>query len=261
MIEIKAKIFKIARARDVDGPGIRTLVGISGCPLDCAYCLNQQPFTYGLEKWYTPETLLKELLKDDMYFRSTGGGITFGGGEPAWHSNFIVRFREICPPEWTLALESSFNVARRHIEALLGVIDYWYIDIKDMNPEIYKRYTRKNNTRVLENLQFLVDYWRKGEIVARVPLIRGYNTEEDRIKTLKKLAEMHIMPDLFEYTPTSRERVFFESEVLQGQLIDNKNIIPIGESFLTDEAMRDAIEDLREIGGQVSLDDNDNDWD
>ena len=265
MNEIKAKIFKIARARDVDGPGIRTLVGFCGCPLDCEYCLNKEAFSYGNGKWYTPETLLEEVQMDDMYFRSTGGGITFGGGEPAWHSNFIVRFREICPPEWTIALESSFNVAQKHIEALLSVIDYWYIDIKDMNPEIYKRYTGKDNARVKENLQFLVDNWKKGEIVARVPLIKGYNTEEDRRKSCDALGEWHLMPDLFVYTPTSRERIELKADVLQGDLIDPKNIISVDEdtpqkSLLEPEmGYLMSIDELRELGKNVSLDDND--WD
>ncbi len=262
---MKAKLFSIARARDVDGPGIRTLVGFCDCPLNCEYCLNKEPLSLGEGKWYSPESLLQEFQVDDMYFRSTGGGITFGGGEPAWHSNFIVRFREICPPEWTIALESSFNVAQKHIEALLGVIDYWYIDIKDMNPEIYKRYTGKDNAKVKENLQFLVDHWKKGEIVARVPLIKGYNIEEDRRKSCDVLLKWHIMPDLFVYTPTSRERFELKADVLQGDLIDPQNIIPVDEdtpqkSLLEQEmGFLLSIDELRELGKNVSLDDND--WD
>lgn len=262
---MKAKIFQIDGARDQDGPGIRALVGFCGCPLNCAYCINKEALSSNVGKWYTPESLLKAIEKDDMYFQATGGGVTFGGGEPALQSDFIVRFREICPPEWTIALESSFNVAQKHIEALLGVIDYWYIDIKDMNPEIYKRYTGKDNARVKENLQFLVDHWKKGEIVARVPLIKGYNIEEDRRKSCDALLKWHIMPDLFVYTPTSRERIELKADVLQGELIDPQNIIPVDEdtpqkSLLEPEmGFLFSIDELRELGKNVSLDDND--WD
>lgn len=265
MDEFKAKIFNIERARDVDGPGIRTLVGFCSCPLKCTYCLNKQALSSGEGKWYSPESLLKEVQMDDTYFQSTGGGVTFGGGEPALQSEFIVRFREICPQEWTLAIETSLNVPQEHVEALIGAIDYWYVDIKDMNPEIYKRYTGKDNARVIENLQFLVDHWKKGEIVARVPLIKGYNIEEDRRKSCDALLKWHIMPDLFVYTPTSRERIELKADVLQGDLIDPQDIIPVDEdtpqkSLLEPEmGFLLSIDELRELGKNVSLDDND--WD
>lgn len=262
---IKAKVFRIARARDVDGPGIRTLVGFCGCPLNCAYCLNKEALSSGEGKWYSPESLLQELQMNDMYFQSTGGGITFGGGEPALQSEFIARFREICPPEWTIALESSFNVPQKHIEDLLGVIDYWYIDIKDMNPEIYKRYTGKDNTMVIKNLQFLVDHRMRGEIKPRVPLIKGYNTNEDRFSTLVQLLDLHLLPELFEYTIKSREQIELKADVLRGSLIDPKNIIPVDEdkpqkSLLEPEmGYLMSIDELRELGKNDSLDDND--WD
>lgn len=99
--EPAAKIFKISRVRDTDGPGIRTLAGFCGCPLDCAYCLNKEALLSGEGEWYTPEELLDEVRMDDIYFQSTGGGVTFSGGEPALQSEFIVRFRAICPRSGT----------------------------------------------------------------------------------------------------------------------------------------------------------------
>lgn len=257
MSRIKAKVFRIARARDVDGPGIRTLVGFCGCPLNCAYCLNKEALNSREGKWYSPESLLQELQMDDMYFQSTGGGITFGGGEPALQSEFIARFREICPQEWTIALESSFNVPQKHIEDLLDVIDYWYIDIKDMNPEIYERYTGKDSTQMKDNLHYLIDHGKKGEIIARVPLIDGYNTKSDQGNSCIELLELHIMPELFEYTPTSRERIEIKTAALQGELIDEDT--PINSWLEPEMGVLLSPEGLRELGKNVSLDDND--WD
>lgn len=157
------------------------------------------------------------------------------------------------------------NVPRKHIKDLLGAVKYWYIDIKDINPEIYERYTGCPIMRVRENLEYLSDNRGKAVIQVRVPLIEGYNTEEDREKTLARLAELHIMPDLFEYTRTTRERLELKADVLQGSLIDTNNIIPINEdtfhkSLLEPEmGMLLSIEELRELGKNVSL--NDNDWD
>ena len=75
------------------GAGVTTLVGFHECPLSCSYCLNPQcNIENGFSRWITPESLFEELLKDDLYFRTTGGGITFGGGEPLLRDSFIKKF-------------------------------------------------------------------------------------------------------------------------------------------------------------------------
>ena len=66
-----------------DGNGVTTLVAFHGCNLRCKYCLNPEVLgsAEGLRR-YTPESLYEEVKVDDLYFHSTGGGITFGGVEP-----------------------------------------------------------------------------------------------------------------------------------------------------------------------------------
>ena len=214
---MKAKIFQIDGARDQDGPGIRALVGFCGCPLKCAYCINKDALSSNVGEWYTPESLLKAIERDDMYFQATGGGVTFGGGEPALQNEFIVRFREICPPEWTLAIETSLNVLQEYVEALIGAIDYWYVDIKDMNPEIYERYTGKSNQQVKENLKFLAAQENRGEVLARVPLIDGYNDFGDKLKSFDELETLHIKYETFTYT--KNEQLYFNDKRLRGALV------------------------------------------
>ena len=213
---MKAKIFQIDGVRDVDGPGIRALVGFCGCPLNCAHCINKEALSSNVGEWYTPESLLKAIERDDMYFQATGGGVTFGGGEPALQSEFIVRFREICPPEWTLAIETSLNVPREHVEALIGAIDYWYVDIKDMNPDIYERYTGKSNQQVKENLSFLANQEKRGEILARVPLIDKYNDFGNQLKSFEELESLHIKYETLTYR--NAERLYFNDNRLMGAL-------------------------------------------
>lgn len=137
---------------------------------------------------YTPASLLDVLLIDDIFFRvSPAGGITFGGGEPALQSVFIEEFRKICPNEWTLYIETSLNVPIEHVERLSGLIDYWYIDIKDMNEEIYQKYTGVSNLQVKKNLEYLVQAGVKDKIMVRIPLIPGYNTLGDVDKSQKRI--------------------------------------------------------------------------
>ena len=79
-----APLIGIKRHRfSVDGKGVTTLVGFHGCTLSCKYCLNPQCLrTNGILYIITPNELLKEVTKDNLYFLATGGGVTFGGGEP-----------------------------------------------------------------------------------------------------------------------------------------------------------------------------------
>lgn len=67
----------------VDGAGVTTLVAFHGCPLRCKYCLNPKALSLnGVWKRFIPEELYNHVKQDDLYFRATSGGVTFGGGEP-----------------------------------------------------------------------------------------------------------------------------------------------------------------------------------
>ncbi len=176
-----------------DGEGVTTLVGSFGCPLQCKYCLN--PFAWAPDtkyRHYTAEALLEEVKIDDLYFQATGGGITFGGGESLLHAAFIREFRKICPKNWKLYAETCLNVPKHQIEQVLSAVDYYIIDIKDMNPVIYKSYTGMDNARVLKNLEFLLKETDAEHLRVRVPLIPSYNTKEDMEKSIRQLTEMGI---------------------------------------------------------------------
>ena len=93
----------------------------------------------------------EEVRKDELYFLASCGGVTFGGGEPLLQSEFIRQFRQLCGPEWRITVETSLNVPQQNVEELISIIDNYIIDIKDMNNNIYQRYTGKNNENVLGN--------------------------------------------------------------------------------------------------------------
>ncbi len=185
----RAKIIGIARHRlSTDGDGVTTLVAFHGCPLCCRYCLNPQSLG-DAERFreYSPEKLYAETRIDELYFIATNGGITFGGGEPCLRPQFISEFRELCGPEWRLNLETSLNVPTANIKALLPVVNTLIIDIKDMNPDIYRDYTGQSNALVLENLRLITDSGRQNDCIVRIPLIPGYNTDADRENSRKAL--------------------------------------------------------------------------
>lgn len=184
-----------------DGQGVTTLCGFYGCPLRCKYCINPQSFSENTKKLtFTPQTLYDRVKIDDIYFQATDGGVTFGGGEPLLYTDFIAEFRAICGDKWHLRAETSLNVPGESVKAAAGVIDEFFVDIKDMNPEIYEKYTGKSNQRVLENLKLLLSMVPACKVTVRIPLIKDFNIEADRENSMADLKEMGFTKfDLFEY--------------------------------------------------------------
>lgn len=189
-----AKIFAIDRLRvDTDGHGVRTLVCSEDCLLKCKYCINYERMKAdSISKSFSPKSLLDQLKIDDIYFKASGGGITFGGGEPALESIFIKEFKKLCPADWTLFIETSLNVSKEHVKRLASLIDYWIVDIKDVNDRVYRRYTGTSNRQALRNLKYLIKCGLADKIMVRVPDIPGYNTKEDVDESVNKLNVMGI---------------------------------------------------------------------
>lgn len=187
----------------VDGTGVTTLVAFHGCPLNCKYCLNPQALSPdGVWRRFSSEELFRLINKDDLYFRASGGGVTFGGGEPLVSCKEILLFRDVCIKQgkkWNFNIETSLNVPELFVEMMENVIDHWIVDIKDMNPQIYKTYTGQNNDFVVENLRYLIN--KNAKVTVRVPLIPGFNTESDVEKSILTLQQMGITDiDRFTYT-------------------------------------------------------------
>ena len=194
----------------VDGRGVTTLAASFGCPLRCKMCLNPQCWREGTPvRRVTPRQLYDLARVDDLYFQATGGGVTFGGGESLLHAGFIRRFRDICGGAWRLTAETSLNVPEELARIAAGCVDEFIVDIKDADPEIYRRYTGADNARALDNLGRLLAGAGPERVVVRVPLIPGYNTEADVARSVERLRAMGATRlDRFTYKimPESPER-------------------------------------------------------
>lgn len=201
----KAEIMGINRHRmGTDGKGISTLITFYGCPLNCKYCLNPQcksestPCTY-----IEPNDLVNLLMVDDIYFKSTGGGIVFGGGEPLLNAEYIKEVCDLVPLQWKIRIETSLNVKWDKIELLLPYIDQWIIDIKDSNNEIYKNYTGVDNLKVYDNVLRLSHKTGKEKLLIRIPKIPNYNAEKDIQESVKLYSNLGNI-DIFNYKILNR---------------------------------------------------------
>ena len=87
-----------------------------------------------------------------------------------------------------------------NVEKAAKCIDHFYIDCKDTDPDIYRRYTGQDNARMLENLRRLLEIVGAERITVRVPLIPEFNTGEDQERSRKRLQAMGVENfDLFTY--------------------------------------------------------------
>ncbi|MCK9157121.1 MAG: radical SAM protein [Paludibacteraceae bacterium] len=191
-----------------DGKGVTTLVAFWGCPLRCKHCLNPQSWNpETMVVVYDPKQLFEQVSIDRLYFLATGGGVTFGGGEPLLYISFISKFRKLCGESWNLTVETSLNVPAKAVEKSISVVNNYIVDIKDMNPDIYKRYTGKKNDRVISNLCLLLEYVPADRILIRIPLIPDFNTDEDRQRSKQMLTDMGFTNfDVFEYRRMDKEQ-------------------------------------------------------
>ena len=200
--DLRAPIIGIDRHRiQTDGQGVTTLVGFHGCPLYCRYCLNDQcHYPEGICQILSPEELYEEVKLDDLYFLATGGGITFGGGEPCLQSQFIRKFRECCGPQWKINVETCLNISRSYLELLVPVVDQYIIDIKETNSYIYRRYTKVDNQQMLHNLSWLLQQVDSSRILSRIPRIPHFNTQLHISRSIAHLKSLGITRfDVFSY--------------------------------------------------------------
>ena len=153
-----ANIMNVDRLRmGTDGQGITTLIAFYKCPLNCKYCINNKCHLIDSNSKVSTIELYNYIQIDQLYFAATGGVLTFGGGEPLLQASFIQEVLELGAKNGHTTIETSLNVPYEEWRSLIDYVDEWIVDVKDMNPSIYKCYTSKDNAIVIDNLKKFVD--------------------------------------------------------------------------------------------------------
>ena len=195
------KIQAINRHRmQTDGNGVTTLIGLHGCQLNCKYCINKK-LLHEYRYYDVPvDKLVDKLMIDYCYFIATGGGITLGGGEPLLQSESIIELKKKLPNNVKINIETSLNVEQHMLLDVIDFVDELIIDIKSMNPEIYKRYTCKTIDKLVNNLEYIKEKGMQAKCKIRIPNIPNYTSKEDieqTIDIIKQLGFNNI--DAFDY--------------------------------------------------------------
>ena len=213
LLQTTGRIFNIQRFSIHDGPGIRTIVFLKGCPLRCRWCCNPESqewkhetiVTAGVEKPVgkdvTVREVLDEVLRDRVYYtRSGGGGLTLSGGECLWQPDFSAALLEAAKQcGISTAIETTAYADMAVIRRLLPHVDTVLMDIKHLDPRKHEAFTTKDNRLILENARQIAREARC--LIIRTPVIPSFNDTPEEIraiaeftKGLGSVREMHLLP-------------------------------------------------------------------
>ncbi|WP_434668315.1 [formate-C-acetyltransferase]-activating enzyme [Klebsiella sp. B345] len=225
----RARIFNIQRYSLNDGRGIRTVVFFKGCPHACPWCANPESISPKIQivrreskclhcahcqqdvvecptgAWeqigrdVTLDNLLKEVLKDEVFFRASGGGVTLSGGEVLMQAEFATHLLRRLR-EWGIrtAIETAGDAAFSRFFPLAQTCDEVLFDLKIMDDARAQTVLQINMPRVRDNFTRLVAA--NIQVIPRVPLIPGYTLNEENFRQILaflapfKLPEIHLLP-------------------------------------------------------------------
>lgn len=239
MRNMKAIIFDIQKFSVHDGPGLRTLIFMKGCPLACIWCCNPESQSRALELVFYVERcirsnrclevcparaisvkenrlvldkilcnlcgkcvevcyaeawkmfgrvvdvdyVMKEIEKDVAFYRNSGGGVTFGGGEPLLYPDFVSAVAKRCQSAGIpVAIETCGYVPWKNLERVLDNMDLVMFDIKHLDPKMHKELCGCSNQLILKNLKALSRI-NNTEVIVRFPIITGLNDTEDNVNS------------------------------------------------------------------------------
>lgn len=296
-------IFNIQKCSIHDGPGIRTLVFLKGCPLRCLWCSNPESQKVEPEiaslykrcigcracekicpqkaiscknsqmlidkelcnncnlcaevcctnskqvmgKKMTVDEVLIEILKDRPFYKKSGGGVTFSGGEPLMQPDFLLEILKKCKNLGIdTAIETSGYGSSIVLEEAAEYLDTIHFDIKHMNDIKHKELTGVSNKLILDNLIKLNNKLEEKKVIVRIPVIPGYNDSEENISLtaqfctqLKSVKRMELLPyhNLGEHKYKSINRNYELSEVKTPDGKYMEKLMNIAKNILCDKGI------------------------
>ena len=187
----KAKIHSCETMGALDGPGIRYVLFLKGCPLRCAFCHNPDTWATSSGEEKSAREVADDVIKYREFFKSSGGGFTASGGEPLLHSEFLVELLQILKSEnISSAIDTCGSVdITENIEKIVDLADLFLLDIKHLDSDLHKNLTGKSNEKILKFLEYLAS--KKKEIHIRIVLLNGISAEENYIVNLAKVLKKY----------------------------------------------------------------------
>ncbi len=159
-------------------------------------------------KNYTLEEVMKEIRKDEAFFKY-GGGVTLSGGEPLLQSDFACEILKRCKEEGIhTTIETSLYASLDTVQKLLPYLDHIYADMKIFDYGQHKRYTGVDNKQIKENIAYLLKY-KKGQVTIRTPLIPDITATKENISQIASFLsnlDKEVSYELLNYNPLAQAK-------------------------------------------------------
>lgn len=188
-IRYYAKVHSIESFGTVDGPGIRFVLFLQGCNLECKYCHNRDTWDINGGKYKSLDEIIEKVLEYKNYIIPSGGGVTVTGGEPLLQVKFLIEFFKGLKKEGiSTCIDTSGMVEiTEDIKEVLKLTDLVLLDIKHIDNEKCKELVGRSNKQELKFAKYLSD--NNVKMWIRQVLIPGYTDNEEDLLELKKFIE------------------------------------------------------------------------
>ena len=189
----------------VDGPGVRSVLFLQGCPLRCLFCHNPDTFIFSKNNPITPLDAFNKLIKYKPYWQDNGG-ITISGGEPLSQIDFLLEFSKICKKNnISLVIDTAgypFNRKEPYFskfKELLMNVDLFLLDIKTLDRDEHIKLTGKDNDSILDLFSYLNEInfpiWIRRVLVPTInDSEKELYKEKDFISNLKNVKKVEVLP-------------------------------------------------------------------
>lgn len=175
---MSGRIHSLESFGTVDGPGVRYVVFVQGCPMRCAYCHNPDTWSTEGGKMMEASEIISEFERNRSFYR--GGGITVTGGEPLLQVDFLIELFtqakkhdiHTCIDTSGIVFKPENTVLIEKLDKLMELTDLVMLDIKHIDPEEHKKLTKQPNEGILAFAEYLsdrgVDIWIRHVVVPTI---------------------------------------------------------------------------------------------
>ncbi|HBE40533.1 MAG TPA: glycyl-radical enzyme activating protein, partial [Bacteroidales bacterium] len=196
--------FSVKRYSIHDGPGIRVTFFMKGCPLSCWWCHNPEGISPDPEtvreihkigvkefiksedagRFYSIDEILHILEKERIFITESKGGVTFSGGEPLYQPEFLLDALKVCKSNgYHTTVDTSGYASPENYLGIIPYTDLFLYDIKHLDDLKHFECTGVSNAQILSNFRLILES--STDIYVRIPVIPGYNDDNDHLEILR----------------------------------------------------------------------------
>lgn len=182
----------------VDGPGIRNVVFLQGCPLRCSFCHNPDTWDFNGGYEVSPEDLVKKIIRFKPYFKN-GGGVTFSGGEPLMQPKFLLKALKLCKENNIHTAIDTSGYGSDYLDNILIYTDLVILDIKHTDEKNFKSLTGTSINKLFNFINILNQS--NSRVLIRHVVIPGITDSIEHIESLNRIIKTIRNVDKIELLP------------------------------------------------------------